>query len=951
MAFNEIQPASFVPDSGHGTVEADLHTLAFPSEWREPVLELFKSGRPEARRDRIKKVPIKSLNALLRTVAPDLVTVDANASFTPDHPWLYSRSSYPPRALARLVRAWLRNLAPGSEGFQAYRDTARKLDFDALRWQPETVNLLEHELSQGGTCVPAPRLYRLLPEVLADRIAAQAPYELCGEKVRFHRVAVDARSSGAELMSWPPLEHKTKVKEANQGRYGSHRTWYYSAVIRVSLRTVPFSPIPQIHLSTSIRRWVSGPVPMSGRQRVSAYLLTTKPFLTDTPALDPTGTPAPDRFAVAQFAWNPHTGQIEWSQGGPEGMLSHVEAIKALPDADVFAKEPDTWINGRDDLTGAAAYHTRMGWHGIGAGLMPAERRRLTEWAGAALAPEFVPAPPLTRSPIKQNPVRILTPKVSVPKPSDKDATEPDKLATEQKIADAHATNAAIELDNAVLRREYTARALDGRDLTAVLLYQSEHMRQHLITAAEANLGLADYRQECGPEVWSWETPDLRVRIHTRELGPLGAPLGTDKTPRKGKEHSEAIGARRSAVASDLNDLAADLGETTDITFVELDGRDAFPQRRTDPKFAIRLGCADAGMVSQFLTPGDPNDPDDDAAFRVAAAWADGMRQLGMRLLPAHTLSKDTIPDELNQLAFWLVKRQAADTIGRAQFTPVAILIRPGHQTILGRTPDTDGWVPYPQLLIALTGQIRPADLATSEQQTKATAIFVQNTLYALRGTQTLVVTHAQNTRSRWPWLTNSGLLPDRIQLGNGPAQRLRLFGSKLRIARIADSTRDETPQSWAPKTDKSGHQSAGISKGLWKPTDHQDHNRIFYSTSDKPGTHSLSVDSTKITHRITAASKPEIRPDKNAWNPELLQITMLGFPDSSEAEHWAMFLHQQRFAEDYRNALALPLILHLAELTNHYGLPHDDEPDDTGDDVGLVVAGREAGGVGGGAA
>ncbi|MBQ0928626.1 pPIWI_RE module domain-containing protein [Saccharopolyspora endophytica] len=927
MAFTEIQPAAFVPDSSRGPFETELHTLAFPPAWREPVLELFKSSKSEARRDRIKEIPIRSLNSLLRTVAPDLVAVDANASFTPDHPWLYSRSDYPPRALARLVRAWLRDMAPGEEGFHAYRDTARKLDFDELRWQPERVDLLEHELSPGGTCVPAQRLYRVLPEVLADRIAAQPPYEFCGEHVRFHRVAVDARASGAELMSWPPLEHTTKVKEANHERYGSQRTWYYSAVITLSLRTVPFSPIPHIHVSTSIRRWVSGQVSMSGRQRVSAYLLTTKPFLAETPDLDTIDTPPPPgRFAVAQFAWKPHTGQIEWSQGGTEGMLANVGAIEELPGADIFAKEPDTWIHGRDGLFGAASHHTQMGWHGIGAGLMPAERRRLTEWAGAALAPEFVPAPPLTRSPIKQrNPSNLLTSKVPVPKPSRNNATDPEKLETEQKIAAAQAQNDIIELDNAVLRRQYTARALDGGDLTAVLLYQSEHMRDQLITAAEANLGLADYREESGPEVWTWASPDLRVRIHARELGSLGAPLGTDKAPQKGKEHDGAMSARRSALSSYLRDLAADLRETTNVAFVELDGRESFRQRRTDPKFAIRLGCADAGMVSQFLTPGQPTDPDDDAAFRVEAAWADGLRQLGMRFLPEHTLSNDTIPDELNQVAFWLVKHQAAGTMGHAQFTPVAILIRPGRQTILGRTPDTNGWVPYPQLLIALTGQIRPDDLATADQQTKATAIFVKNTLYTLRSEPTLVVTHARNTRSRWPWLTNSGLLPNRIQLGNGPAQRLRLFGPKLRIARIAGSDRNETPQSWAPKTDKAGRASAGISKGLWKPTDRDDQNRIFYSTSDKPGTHTLSVDSTKLTHTITAADKPEIHPDKNAWNPELLQIAMVGFPDATEAEHWAMFLHQQRFAEDYRNALGLPLILHLAELTDHYGLPHDD--------------------------
>ncbi|MCR3721197.1 MULTISPECIES: pPIWI_RE module domain-containing protein [Prauserella salsuginis group] len=919
MAFPELQTAAFIPNPDNKTFTVDLHTLTFPAHWREPVLDLYRSARSERSRPWIKEVPIKRLNSLIRTVAPDLVTVDANASFDDTRPWLYTRTDYPMRPLTRLVRAWLRNLAPTPEAWERFRDTAGAVDPEQLHWTPETVDLLEHTLSPGGTCEPAARLYRILPEILADRIAAQPPYEFCGEQVRFHRVAVDAGANGAELMSWPPLKHSTKVKdEEAQKSYGGVREWRYSAVINVSLRTVPFSPTPRIHISTRIRRWVAGEVFMSGTRNVSAYLLTQQPFVEDGQQ--------PGRFAVAQFAWNRQTRQIEWAQSGPGGMLARVGAIDNLPAAGVFAKEPDTWLDGRDGIEGGANYHTMMGWHGVGAGIMPAERRRLTEWAGAALAPEFVPAPPLVRSALKQNPAKVLEPKVSVPK----------KHATDERVAAAAATNERVDMNNAVRRREFAALALDGPALTAVLLYQSTHMRDQLISAAEANLGLTEYREATGPQLWSWNTPDLEVRIHARALGSLGAPLSTgDQPPRKGNEHLTAISDRRAAVASHLRDLASELGDTTAITFVELDGRDKFKHRTTDPKFAIRLGCADAGMVSQFFAPAEPNpgDDDDDSPFRAAAAWADGLRQLGMRLIPTHTVC-DTIPEDLNQLAFWLVKRQVTGETGKAQFTPVAVLIRPGRKGILGRTPDMTEWVPYPQLLIALTGQVRPEHLSTKEQQTKSVAAFVQNILYTLRGTPTLVVTHAHNTRSRWPWLTNPGLMSDRIRLGgaDNPAQRIRFLGNNLRFARVATSDRDETPQWWAPKDNDSG----GISKGLWKLPGGDGQKRVFYSTSEKSSNHSIPVEATKLTHRINTVGKLDRRPGKNAWNPELLEITVLGCPDAQEAERWAMFLHQQRFAEDYRDALALPLIQHIAQLTSQYGLPHDDEPTDTDDLCGF---------------
>jgi hypothetical protein len=46
---------------------------------------------------------------------------------------------------------------------------------------------------------------------------------------------------------------------------------------------------------------------------------------------------------------------------------------------------------------------------------------------------------------------------------------------------------------------------------------------------------------------------------------------------------------------------------------------------------------------------------------------------------------------------------------------------------------------------------------------------------------------------------------------------------------------------------------------------------------------------------------------------------------DAAQAEIWAMYLHQQRFSDDYRDGLGLPLIMHLAELTSDYALPHEE--------------------------
>jgi hypothetical protein len=378
MAYDQIQPAAFVHDPDTGPRYAWHRTLAFPTAWREPILELYRHGKADRTQARIKQVPIRRLNAVMRTLAPELVAVDAYASFDETKPWLYADAEYPQAVMDSFLHAWLHDMQPSPEAYPLLKQTVRKLNAEALGWTPRTrVDLLEQTISEGGTSLPAPHLYRLLPAILASRVAQLPPYEHCGRQISFRRVAVDARASGAELMSWPPLDYETKTKD------DGIRAWHHSAVIHISLRTVPFSPIPRIHVSTSIRRWMSGPVWIPARGGVSVYLLADN-------ALVPDGL-TPTRFAVAKLIWDHKTGKTGWAHGGPEGMLVRLSALDNLPPADVLAKEPEAWIPGKDGLTAAVTYSTIMGWHGVGAGLMPSERRRLVEWAAQALSPEFQP--------------------------------------------------------------------------------------------------------------------------------------------------------------------------------------------------------------------------------------------------------------------------------------------------------------------------------------------------------------------------------------------------------------------------------------------------------------------------------------------------------------------------------------------------------------------------------
>lgn len=230
-------------------------------------------------------------------------------------------------------------------------------------------------------------------------------------------------------------------------------------------------------------------------------------------------------------------------------------------------------------------------------------------------------------------------------------------------------------------------------------------------------------------------------------------------------------------------------------------------------------------------------------------------------------------------------------------------------------------WVPYPELLRRLTGQERGENLKSKALQRAETARFVRQVLYTLRGEHTVVLTHAQNARQSWDWLQDGLLEPDRIQLGDGPVQNLALQGRNLRIIRLRDGERDETPQWWAPDEDK--EDDAGLSKGLWVPPGPEDDRRVFYATGAKGVSHQHSgPDDAKLTGH---APDGEIDGGSPAWNPTLLEITVAGCAAGDRPVDWAMWVQQQRFPDHYRDeGLKLPLVLHLAAKATEYALPQE---------------------------
>lgn len=173
--------------------------------------------------------------------------------------------------------------------------------------------------------------------------------------------------------------------------------------------------------------------------------------------------------------------------------------------------------------------------------------------------------------------------------------------------------------------------------------------------------------------------------------------------------------------------------------------------------------------------------------------------------------------------------------------------------------------------------------------------------------------------------------------------QDLVLHGKYLRLIRVRDDERNETPQWWAPDDDE----LAGFATGLWQLAGAGEDNKVFYATTEKPGTHKKKKrDDTKLTPHIDRNSgKPVTNWTRSAWNPTLLEITIAGCTPDDDPEAWAMYTHQQRFADSYRDALKFTLVLHLAELAREYALPYGEAPMDTEEDTepgGSLTSGDE---------
>lgn len=581
--------------------------------------------------------------------------------------------------------------------------------------------------------------------------------------------------------------------------------------------------------------------------------------------------------------------------------------------AELIAESVD-WLEGRGGVAAGILHSTAMGRHGVGAGLMPLERSLLDRWVEDGLRPVLRRVSHLERAHRKSKPALLPTAQT-------KDQ-EKQEIRFRQRVQ---------------ARRDAVRATLDGQSLLVDVLWQTEETRDGLVAALREWLGLPPVPAGADGG-YEWWDDDLHVVLRARPLGGLGAPLEIGKASGRSRAQAlaEAVRKRARQTAALVGRRMASVG----LAIVETLGPERFLVQDSDPKSALRHGCAAAGRVSQFIVV--PEDAEGLVSLRARSALVDGMRQLGAVVPPKQRLDEE-LANDLQYLALWHVRRQANGPTRQAGQHLVALRIRPRDLThpVRGWDDARKEWVPYAQLLLTLATSGAVADAsaahtrsgratATTDERRDEVERQIRSLLYQVRDRPTLLLVNSGNLRAVWPGLNNGQLARDMITFHGEPPTRLALYGTDLRMVLLRDTnSRGETSQWYAPG--ETEEETPGFSAGLWVASDAGPDHRVFVSTVGKPPTAgTVRRDLRKL---VPDEAWPH-GPAATAWNPQALELTVLcclseaalaadGRTDTTPDQPAvvAAAVHQLRFHDEY-HPLSLPLPLHLAKLAEEYVLP-----------------------------
>jgi hypothetical protein len=889
MTYDAIDLAAYQPA---GEISRSVYVLRLPGELRKALEALYRSGLSEEFAESVRTFPIRSLNAMLPLAAPDVLSVGPRASIADDVPWLYSFHRVDTDLVRDLVHIW----SQGLKGDDRHRaKVARLIDDGSLEWKRESLDLTERGLSPGGTACPADRVYPLLAALLARQIRLEGDLTT-GNGDRLSFMETPWRGNGAELVSWPP----------RRGLPDTPDSWF-SYLITVSVQTLPFQPSFHVHVRTGVRRWVTktgskGLVYTAGRS-VSVYLATTTAW--------PGMSDVRSRLAVHRLRYRASDAHHVWHPIDRPELLPHASLIRSPVDAAHLCRDPLHYLTSSNAVRAAIPYNTSMGSHAVGAGLMAGDRVPFLEAIDRIFSPTMERVPRWHRSQLPDKPANYqFRPSLSPKLPQE----ERQRLAEEEK------QKRAAEATKA--RRSALRSALSSDTFTARVLWQDTATRDAVVKALRDLLGLDSPATSDGTLRWS--TREIGVVFELGRSGDLcgGLDVGMER-PRRA-ELDRAIAARR----ADAQEAFRSSG--VDAAIVEIDRE--FKVSHRDPKFMIRLGAADAGTLTQFVQTAEPGTKlAKSRAHRAQQAWLDLFRQLGAARGPQPVLG-GALDEDVEFIAVWMINRQRRSASSPRIWRPIAIRYRPfSAEPVEGWRDDVRRWEPYRRFLLwlAQNAKAEPPDDSDAEDENdinadagaqgsrdrrqRETMAFLRPLLSAQRGRPTVLLVHAQNLRFDWPWIGNANLVQDRIDVGDGGDVPISLWDTELRVVRVRDSSRDETPQYYG----SGGNQ--GLPAGVWEEPSQSD-GRLGYSSGERSVTGSnAAVGARREGIRFASGGREVIDTGTQAYNPNLLEICVVACPSGDVPAELVAAVHQLRYSPELEKWLTLPYPLHQAKKAAEY--------------------------------
>ncbi|GDY33650.1 pPIWI_RE module domain-containing protein [Gandjariella thermophila] len=878
--YDELQASAFrLRPDGLQRLNGNFWTLTFPRTWIDPILDLLQST--DARR---KSVPIAPLNRAMRALVPDVTAVDrgvGNRKHSGD--WLYSTSPIPVNGLFPILHAWLRTVVDPKHTDQAAQLWAalpkKELDWRQVR-AAEIGWLNGHDIAADTPAATEriaslPRsVLTLVPETLTAELLRRAdrPAEF---PVGFRRCPTqDGR--GVEMISWPPLEANDR-----QGR-----RWPYSYRVRLTVQTVPYQPEPVLHASIGLRRWCPRP-PFTGKRSVNVYLLSKLPWIS--------GLPRSRSFRVAPMRWRRSADRrgLGWHKE-LHYLFDNIPFDNITIDPAKLADDPLAYIGTGDPDVGAAiVYGTRAGYdHYVGAGVPARDRERIRTWIEHTLADLMEPLAGL-------QPVPITLP--------------------------------AIEPPSTKEIRDRLWKATGGRPLTVEIHWDTEPVRDAVTHAVIHDLGLEPDGGTPSDSGTVWSADPLLVTIRQQKIGALASPLEVDDSIR------DVQMRKRRAARPRKDEVVATLGTTQDtVAFVELRNRDAFSATPgTDPKAALRIGFAESGRLTQFITPSATptggkkrQQANDEPGDRAASSWRDLRRQLAGSVRPVRAeVNKLALPHPVDSMAVYMLRRNATDhTWARRHQLPVAVWTSSDSADVWARTIGCREWLPYPDLLRELaTGRA----FKLPELSTRQLCGFVRDEVItsARPDRPTLLLTWTQNLRLDWEDLQNSKAVIDRLAIDGTEINDL---APQIRHVMVRTRDGDETPEVYGQNEER-----IGLPSGLFR---YPNSSRVFGSIAQKPGSakNHASPMGTRADHIVDDDGRLMLDTKRPTFNPQFLQLTVAVLPDGDDPTIWAAMAHaQRRLSDTYTATLRLPWPLHLAMKATEYAIPdlEDDADEDSGAD------------------